>query len=288
MEEEWDIYDIDRKKTGKTAKRKDEDILELGEYHIIVNAVIINSKGEILLSRRAPTRKNPLFWECAGGSIKKGETSLEGMLRELKEELGLVFSKKDAIHLAELRRDKVPCDFKDLWLFRKDVDIAKEVKFEDEESIDAKFVTIDKFEEMYKAGEIIKAVDLDRNLYKKALGLTKRESYDYIGKELTVEVDRPLGETRKSDKYVFEPNTVNYGYIPNTVSGDGEELDAYILGVDEPVKEFKGECIGVIYRIDDDDDKLLIAPEGKTFTDEEIRALTNFQEQYFTSEIIRE
>ena len=167
MEEEWDIYDIDRKKTGKTAKRKDEDILELGEYHIIVNAVIINSKGEILLSRRAPTRKNPLFWECAGGSIKKGETSLEGMLRELKEELGLVFSKKDAIHLAELRRDKVPCDFKDLWLFRKDVDIAKEVKFEDEESIDAKFVTIDKFEEMYKAGEIIKAVDLDRNLYKK-------------------------------------------------------------------------------------------------------------------------
>ena len=288
MEEEWDIYDIDRKKTGKIAKRDDEDKLEQGEYHIIVNAVILNSKGEILLSRRAPFKKNPLFWECAGGSIKKGETSLEGMLRELKEELGLVFDKKEAIHLAELRRDKVPCDFKDLWLFKRDIDIASEVSFEDEESIDAKFVTIDKFEEMFKAGEIIKAVDFNRELYNKALKLTKRKSSDFLGKELTVEVERPLGETRKSDEYDYEPNTVNYGFIPNTVSGDGEEVDAYILGVDEPVKEFKGECIGVIYRIDDDDDKLLIAPEGKTFTDEEIRKLTNFQEQYFTSEIIRE
>ena len=34
------------------------------------------------------------MWECSGGSILAGETSLEGIIRELKEELGIKFSKK--------------------------------------------------------------------------------------------------------------------------------------------------------------------------------------------------
>ena len=80
---------------------------------------------------------------------------------------------------------------------------------------------------------------------------------------------------------------VNYGYVPNTISGDGEELDCYVLGVDKPLDNFTGKCIAIIHRINDNDDKLIIVPEGINFTDEEIRTLTNFQEKYFESIIIR-
>ena len=80
---------------------------------------------------------------------------------------------------------------------------------------------------------------------------------------------------------------INYGYIPNTVSGDGKELDCYILGVFEPVKTFKGKCIAVIHRLNDNDDKLVIVPEGKEYSNDAIRALTEFQERFFKSIIIR-
>ena len=80
---------------------------------------------------------------------------------------------------------------------------------------------------------------------------------------------------------------INYGYIPNTISGDGKELDVYILGIDKPLEEFEGKCIAVIHRINDDDDKLVVVPEGKNYTDEEIRVLTEFQERFFESIVIR-
>lgn len=80
---------------------------------------------------------------------------------------------------------------------------------------------------------------------------------------------------------------LNYGYVPNTVSGNNEELDAYVLGIDSPVKEFTGMCIAVIHRIEDDDDKLIIVPEGMSFTDEEIEQKTAFLEKWFTHIIKR-
>ena len=80
---------------------------------------------------------------------------------------------------------------------------------------------------------------------------------------------------------------VNYGYVPNTVSDDGEELYAYVLGVYEPLETFCGKCIAIIHRTNDNDDKLIIVPKNKTFTNEEIKVLTDFQEQYFKSTILR-
>ena len=80
---------------------------------------------------------------------------------------------------------------------------------------------------------------------------------------------------------------MNYGFVPNTISGDGEELDCYVLGIDKPIDNFEGKCIAVIHRTNDNDDKLIVVPEEKNYTDEEIRELTNFQEQYFESEIIK-
>ena len=109
-------------------------------------------------------------------------------------------------------------------------------------------------------------------------------SKEFIGQTVTVEMDRPLGTRHPKHGFMY---CVNYGFIPGTVSGDGEELDAYLLGVFEPVQNYIGKCIAVIHRTNDDDDKLVVVPEGKEYTDEQIRALTEFQERYFESQIIR-
>jgi inorganic pyrophosphatase len=107
---------------------------------------------------------------------------------------------------------------------------------------------------------------------------------EYIGKTLKVEIDRPFGSKHPKHGFIYP---VNYGFIPNTVSGDGEELDAYLLGVFEPVEEFDGECIAIIHRTNDDDDKLVVVPKGVNYSDDQIDALTEFQERYFEHIIIR-
>lgn len=106
----------------------------------------------------------------------------------------------------------------------------------------------------------------------------------YLNQTLTAKIDRPFGSKHPKHGFIYP---VNYGYIPNTTSGDGEELDCYILGVFEPVEEFTGKCIAIIHRTDDDDDKLILVPEGKNYSDDAINALTEFQEQFFKHEIIR-
>ena len=282
MSEFWDIYDINRNKTGRTAERNVYHF-KSDEYHIVVTGIIMNSKNEILISKRAEYKKFGLMWECNGGSILAGETSLEGIIRELREELGIEFSKKEAIFLKEIRKDKIPPDFKDLWLFRRDID-QKEIIFPDGEAIDSRWVTIEEFIKMYENKEIVPTVDFGMEEYNMALQAKQRESYNYIGKNVKVKIDRPKNSKHPKHGFVYP---VNYGFIPNTISGDGEELDCYVLGVEEPIESFEGECIAVIHRTNDDDDKLIVVPEGKNFTDEEIRKLTYFQEQYFESEIIR-
>lgn len=106
----------------------------------------------------------------------------------------------------------------------------------------------------------------------------------YIGQTVNVIIDRPLGSKRPKFDFVYP---VNYGYVPNTVAADGEEIDAYILGVKEPLKEFTGQCIAIIHRLNDDDDKLIVVPQGTSLSDEEILVATEFQEKYFKSEILR-
>ena len=106
---------------------------------------------------------------------------------------------------------------------------------------------------------------------------------DYIGKMLNVKIDRPFGSKHPKHGFIYP---VNYGYLPNTVSGDNEEIDCYVLGVFEPINEFYGKCIAVIHRTNDDDDKLIIT-DGKNYSDDAINALVEFQERYFESIIIR-
>ena len=107
---------------------------------------------------------------------------------------------------------------------------------------------------------------------------------DYLEKEVEIKIDRPLGTRHPKHGFMY---MINYGFIPNTVSGDGEELDAYLLGEYEPVEKSKGKVIAIIHRTNDDDDKLIVSKEGKDYSDDTIRTLTEFQEKYFDSVIIR-
>jgi inorganic pyrophosphatase len=108
---------------------------------------------------------------------------------------------------------------------------------------------------------------------------------DFLGKQVTILIDRPLGTVHPEHAHIHYP--VNYGCVPGVVGEDQEDLDAYLLGVFVPVREFKGKCIAVIHRTDDRDDKLVVVPEGKAYSDDQIRALTEFQERFFSSVILR-
>lgn len=106
----------------------------------------------------------------------------------------------------------------------------------------------------------------------------------YLGKTVTIEIDRPVGYIHhKGEKTLIYP--INYGYIPDVLGGDGEELDVFLLGVDHPVETYTGRIIGIVFRADDVEDKLIMAPEGMTFTVEEMTAAVHFQEKYYHSHV---
>lgn len=104
-----------------------------------------------------------------------------------------------------------------------------------------------------------------------------------IGDIVKVTVDRPLGSYHPKHEDIYYP--INYGYIEGIMAPDGEEQDAYILGVDKPVKEYVGKVIAIIHRFDDIEEKWVVAPENISFTLDDIMDQVKFQEQYFKSEI---
>lgn len=105
-----------------------------------------------------------------------------------------------------------------------------------------------------------------------------------IGETVTVIIDRPLGSFHPVHKNIFY--SVNYGYVEGIIAPDGEEQDAYVLGISEPVREFTGRIIAVIKRLNDVEEKWVVAPEDMHFTKSEIFEKVEFQEKYFDIEIL--
>lgn len=107
----------------------------------------------------------------------------------------------------------------------------------------------------------------------------------YLNQIVHIVIDRPLGSLHPEHGFRYE---INYGFVPGTVSGDGEEIDAYVVGVEEVLKKFEGRCVAIIHRLNDDDDKLVLVPESIVdISDEEIIRATHFQEWAFEIEIWR-
>lgn len=114
----------------------------------------------------------------------------------------------------------------------------------------------------------------------KSLELAKQ----FLGKEVEVVMDRPLGTKHPKHGFVYE---ANYGFVEGVKAPDGEDLDAYYLGVNEPKERAFGKCVAIAHRRDNDDDKLVVLPEGNEMTDEQIMSTIKFQEQWFDTEIVR-
>lgn len=106
----------------------------------------------------------------------------------------------------------------------------------------------------------------------------------FLNQIVFVIIDRPIGSIHPKWKFEYP---INYGYLKEIFAPDGEELDAYVLKVDKPIKEFNGKVIAIIHRLEDDDDKLIVIPESELITDQEIEKSVDFQEKWFKHEIIR-
>ena len=105
---------------------------------------------------------------------------------------------------------------------------------------------------------------------------------EYLGKFIKVIIDRPLGTKHPSHGFFY---SLNYGYVPGTVSGDGEEIDAYIIGEFEPLDSYSGFVVAIIKREDDNEDKLVVCKEKNKYNKNQIRVLVEFQERFFESTI---
>ena len=117
--------------------------------------------------------------------------------------------------------------------------------------------------------------------------LRKALIWSYMGRDVHIVIDRPMGYIHKKEKYTLT-YPINYGYIPGVLGGDGEELDVYLLGVEEPVSEFDCRIIASVQRRNDVEDKLVAAPAGFSADDREIGAAVSFQEKYYDSVISRD
>ncbi len=116
------------------------------------------------------------------------------------------------------------------------------------------------------------------------MALREARATHFLGRIIDIVVDRPLGSVHPENKDIVYP--VNYGYIPNTVGGDGEAVDVYLIGLDHPVSKYTCRIIGTVLRLDDNEDKLVGAPIGKKFHQAQIAKAVDFQEKYFNTRII--
>ena len=105
---------------------------------------------------------------------------------------------------------------------------------------------------------------------------------EFLGKKVEVVIDRPLGSFHPNFNFRYE---VNYGFIPNTLAGDGLEIDAYILGEKKPLSTFQGTVKAIIFRKDDIEHKLVVTKPEYVLTVDSVRQQTSFQEQFFQTEI---
>lgn len=159
MPELWDVYDFYRRRTGRTIHRGDP--MRLDEYHLVVQVWIRNSRGEWLISRRAPGKSMPLMWEPTGGSVLAGEESLEGALREAWEELGVRFDPRRGLLFCSARREKPSWEnpgFLDVWVFSHDCEIG-DIRLQPEETCGAMWVTGADILRMIAAGTFIPMTD---------------------------------------------------------------------------------------------------------------------------------
>ena len=154
----WDVYNADRNLTGRVHLRGTP--IPEGEYHLVVQVWMRNSRGEYLLTKRTPNKTHPGKWETTGGCAKAGEDSLSAVLREAKEETGLTLNPKNGRLFHSFKSSNA---FADVWLFEQDFDLG-DVVFQEGETCDALYATPEMLRKMLQAGELVFCSYLDKLL----------------------------------------------------------------------------------------------------------------------------
>jgi inorganic pyrophosphatase len=103
----------------------------------------------------------------------------------------------------------------------------------------------------------------------------------WLGREITVVIDRPAGSKHETHDLRYP---INYGFVPNTVSGDGEPVDVYVLGTGAPLEVCFAKVVAVVVRSNDVEDKLVAAVAG-TWSAEAVTEAIAFQERFFDSRV---
>lgn len=278
--EKWDLYTKYREKTGKEHIRG--QMIPEGFYHLVVHVWIRNHRGEFLISQRSANRPTfPLMWECVGGSVLKGESSIDGALREVKEEVGLDLEQKDGkLLFSKIRgRDvryecKIFNDIMDVWLFKYDGALQLESATTDEVAA-CRWMTVSEIRKLYEDKKLVQTLDY----FFCTMEAGEPDYGHIIGKVVRGTVDRPLGSSHPKHPEMIYP--VNYGYVDDVFADDGMEQDVYLFGTDKPLKKFEGKVIAVWHRFDDVEDKWIVSLDGENVTAEKILGDISFQEQYF-------
>lgn len=284
--EVWDLYTKYREKTGKEHIRGEK--IPEGCYHLAVHVWIRNNKGEYLISQRSADRPTfPLMWECVGGSVIKGESSIEGAIREIKEEVGLdleqeagklLFSK---IRGTDVRYEcKAYNDIMDVWLFNYSGEVQLEAATTNEVA-DCKWMTVSEIRKLYEEKKLVPTLDY----FFCAIEVDEMDYSHIIGKKVKGTVDRPLGTAHPRNPRMIYP--INYGYVDGVFAGDGAEQDVYLFGTDKALKNFEGKVIAVWHRFDDVEDKWIVSLSGEDIAEEKILGDISFQEQFFYGKLYK-
>ena len=297
MSELWDVYTIDRRITGKTCIRGEQDKLADDEFHLWVMVWIKNPEtGKYLVSQRSADKDtDPLKWETVAGHSISGDTSVEAAVREVFEEVGIELDPADAKHLAT----KIATSYdghrynwiRDSYYFEttSDPDLQKATT---NEVLQSKWLTFSEIKEMYERGDCCLNMG---DLYGFELNpVPDGISQALIGQVVKGIIDRPMGSRHPDHEDLIYP--VNYGYVDGVIGGDGAEQDVYLLGESSPVREFTGKVIAVYHRYDDNETKWIVVPcdehgsirsDVRIPDDDEIYAKIAFQEQFFSGVLVR-
>jgi 8-oxo-dGTP pyrophosphatase MutT (NUDIX family) len=297
VSEVWDVYTIDRKKTGKTCIRGQQKNLGDDEFHLWVMVWIKNPvTGKYLVSQRTADKDtDPLKWETVAGHSILGDSSVDAALREVYEEVGIPLKAEDAKILATkvaLTYDGVRHNWiRDSFYFEttEEPDLEKATT---KEVIQTKWLTFPEIREMYERGDCCMNMG---DLYGFEANPVPADRYkDIIGRVVKGRIDRPMGSFHPRHPNLYYP--VNYGYVTGIIGGDGSEQDIYLLGEKAPVSEYTGVVIAVYHRYDDNETKWIVVPSdenGKIREDvkipdnDEIYAEIAFQEQFFSGVLVR-
>ncbi len=150
----WDIYDGERRLTGRTQPRG--KVLAPGDYHLVVHVWIKDGLGRYLLTKRSPNKGYGGLWESPGGAARAGDNSLSACLREIKEETGLSLDPEKGKIIKSYRGEGYFCD---VWLFRQDFSL-EEIVLQEGETCDCRRATAREILEMHRQGLFVPFLDM--------------------------------------------------------------------------------------------------------------------------------